>query len=151
MWDAGYLRECYLSAYKHTSVKENDEFLSVKEQLVIAADSMQLISIWKTVIIYFQMKLLTAKLQLISRLALLVLMLAAQGAAYAHEIGHFESGNSNFCEICSIGSSLDNAVTISHDIPTVQSGICSHSLSTFVAVFDKAAPTNFARAPPLSQ
>ena len=52
-----------------------------------------------------------------ARLSLLLLMLAAQGIAAAHEIGDSHALNSDLCATCIIGHGLATAVGANYAIP----------------------------------
>lgn len=84
------------------------------------------------------------------RLALLMLLLAAQGIGYAHEIGHLDSVESGLCATCSIGNGLGAGVTVSHAAPEVQ--VC-HALipvHSIAPALVSRTNSHFARAPPHS-
>lgn len=96
------------------------------------------------------MKLTPSRVCIWLRIALVTLMLAAQGLAYAHELGHLETGYSNNCGICSIGHGFGSSVNASHDIASIQVERALISTSTIIAIVKTRLPAHFARAPPLS-
>ena len=83
-----------------------------------------------------------------ARLALLLLMLAAQSVAVAHGIGEDHGLQSHSCATCIIGQGLDSAVGVNYEIPTL------HPYQAFVPARSNtitlAPRTNChaARAPP---
>lgn len=96
------------------------------------------------------MKLSTFKLGRYPRLALLLLMLAAQGIANAHELGDSHVITSDSCATCIIGHGLGAAVGVSHDAPQIQ---VYHALIANHVIISAAVSrtcANFARAPPTS-
>lgn len=84
------------------------------------------------------------------RLALLLMLLAAQSIGYAHEIGHVDSVESGICATCSIGNGLGAGVTVSHEAPEVQ--VCHALIPVHSVALALVSRTNshFARAPPTS-
>jgi hypothetical protein len=85
-----------------------------------------------------------------SRLALLLLMLAAQGIAVAHDIGDSHSLKSDPCASCIIGHGLGTAVTSGCEalpLPVCQPAVPARSNAAPLA-----SPTHchLARAPPVS-
>lgn len=84
-----------------------------------------------------------------SRLALLLLMLAAQGVANAHDISGSHAFSSDACSTCIIGHGMGTAINASVDTPALavsQSPVPVHAVTVTLA-----SPTtgHFARAPPL--
>ena len=96
------------------------------------------------------MKSLTSTLGHYPRLALLLLMLAAQGIASVHDLGDSHAFKSDLCATCIIGHGLGAAVSVSYDAPQVQ---IYHALIALVAMPSAAVArtySNIARAPPVS-
>lgn len=83
-----------------------------------------------------------------ARLALLLLMLAAQGIAVAHDIGGDHGLQSHSCATCIIGQGLGTAVSFSHETPTQYP--CSTFAPADPTLVALAPKTNyhFARGPP---
>lgn len=82
------------------------------------------------------------------RLALLLLLLAAQGIVNAHELGSSHSLDSHHCSICLTGHGLGSAVNVHPDLPDLRAG--QAAVSSHV-VADVPAPRShyyFSRAPP---
>lgn len=85
-----------------------------------------------------------------TRLALLLLMLAAQGIASAHELGDSHALESELCTTCVIGHGLGAAVDI---CPAAAQLPLYHAYVILPALIPAATTrtsTNFARAPPAS-
>jgi len=96
------------------------------------------------------MKIAFSRLGRYPRLALLLLMLAAQGIANAHELGDSHAITSDSCATCIIGHGLGTAVSVSHDAPQIQ---VYHALIANHVIISAAVSrtgSNFARAPPAS-
>ena len=84
------------------------------------------------------------------RLALLLLLLAAQGIASVHDLGDSHAFKSDLCATCIIGHGLGAAVSVSHDVPQIP---IYHALIAIVAITSAAVArtySNIARAPPVS-
>lgn len=85
-----------------------------------------------------------------SRLALLLLMLAAQGIAVAHDIGDGHGLKSHPCSTCIIGQGLGAAVSSSYETPSLQA---YRTFATIPAIAPSLTPRvscHCARAPPAS-
>jgi hypothetical protein len=96
------------------------------------------------------MKLSYFKLGRYPRLALLLLMLAAQGIANAHEFGDSHAITSDSCATCTIGHGLGTAVSASHEAPQIE---VYHALITNHVIISAAVSRTYsrlARAPPAS-
>lgn len=85
-----------------------------------------------------------------SRLALLLLMLAAQGITNAHELGDSHAIASDSCATCIIGHGLGTAVSVSHDAPQVQVYHAPVTLQSITNLAISRTHSHFARAPPNS-
>jgi len=84
------------------------------------------------------------------RLALLLLLLASQGIANAHEQSTGHSLDSHLCSVCLIGHSLGAAVSANSDLPQL-SATCAVGLTQPVAaVLISHRNEYLARAPPAS-
>ena len=84
------------------------------------------------------------------RLALLLLLLASQGIASAHEQSPGHSLDSHLCSVCLIGHSLGAAVSANSDLPQL-SAACAVGLTQPVAVVLISLRKEYlARAPPAS-
>jgi hypothetical protein len=85
-----------------------------------------------------------------SRLALLLLLLTAQGIAVAHDIGDSHALKSDLCATCIIGHGLGTAVGSSYAASPLQ--VCQTFAAVHSITATPAPHTNchFARAPPLS-
>lgn len=83
-----------------------------------------------------------------ARLALLLLMLAAQGIAFAHDIGDSHSLTSDPCASCVIGHGLGTAVSSSCAAPSLQ--LYQPPLPAYSNAATPTPRTNYhlARAPP---
>ena len=83
-----------------------------------------------------------------ARLALLLLMLAAQGIAFAHDLGDSHSLNSDPCATCVIGHGLGTAVSSSCAAPSLQ--LYQPPLAAYSNAATPTSRTNHhpARAPP---
>ena len=82
------------------------------------------------------------------RFALLSLLLAAQGFAYAHALDHDGAAETSECTVCVAGQALGAAVTVSHEPPAA---VRAFQPSTAVAADSHTPPTVAcfgARAPP---
>jgi len=96
------------------------------------------------------MKLAYSRLGRYPRLALLLLMLAAQGIANAHEFGDSHAITSDSCATCIIGHGLGTAIGVNHEAPQIQ---VYHALITNHVIISAAVSrthSHFARAPPAS-
>ena len=96
------------------------------------------------------MKPVTSTLGRYPRLALLLLMLAAQGIASVHDLGDSHTFKSDLCATCIIGHGLGAAVSVSHDASQIP---IYHALIAIVAITSAAVArtySNIARAPPIS-
>jgi hypothetical protein len=83
-----------------------------------------------------------------ARLALLLVMLAAQSIAVAHDIGEEHGLQSHSCATCVIGHGLGTAVSFSYETPTQ---FPCHAFTPTDSTTDTLAPrTNYhlARGPP---
>ena len=84
------------------------------------------------------------------RLVLLLLVLAAQGIANAHELGSSHTLDSHPCSICLGGHGLGAAINAHPDVPQLQVGqalVPSHSITN---VRSSHSSYYFTRAPPHS-
>jgi len=84
------------------------------------------------------------------RLALLLLMLAAQGVANAHELGDSHAITSDSCATCIIGHGLGTAVTdspVALQIPFCHAPVSLQSITNLAI---SRTHSHFARAPPAS-
>jgi hypothetical protein len=96
------------------------------------------------------MKFSAATLGRYPRIALLLLLLAAQGIANAHELGDSHAFASDSCASCIIGHGMGSAITGCQDAPQIQ--ICHALIANHVIVSAAVVRTrsSFARAPPAS-
>ena len=85
-----------------------------------------------------------------SRLALLLLMLAAQGFAVAHDIGDGHGLTSHPCSTCIIGHGLGVAVSSSYETSPLQVYQTSVPIHASTATLPTRVNCHCARAPPLS-
>lgn len=84
------------------------------------------------------------------RLFLLLLLLASQGIANAHEQSAAHSFDSHLCSVCLIGQSLDAAIGASFDVPQVPTA-CGIGLTQPVAAILISHTNHYlTRAPPAS-
>lgn len=84
-----------------------------------------------------------------ARLALLLLMLAAQGIAVAHEIGEDHRLQSHSCATCIIGQGLDTAVSVKNEAPTVHPRLAfAPPTRSITAILTPRVNSHAARAPP---
>jgi hypothetical protein len=83
------------------------------------------------------------------RLALLLLMLAAQGIAVAHDIGDAHGLNSHPCSSCIIGHGLGTAVSTSYETPRLQAYQPLATAHSIAATLTSRTNCHFARAPPI--
>lgn len=96
------------------------------------------------------MKPFTFKLGRYPRLALLLLLLAAQGFASVHELGDDHALKSDLCATCIIGHGLGAAVNASHELPQIQTYHALIPLFLANTATVSRNNSNFARAPPAS-
>ena len=84
------------------------------------------------------------------RLILLLLLLASQGIANAHEqnVGH--SLDSHLCSVCLIGQSLNAAVSANSDLPQLSTACAAGLTQPVAAVLISHRNAYLARAPPAS-
>ena len=84
------------------------------------------------------------------RIALLALLICAQGVTLAHEIDHGIAHEGNVCAVCSIGGGLSSAVTGDHSCPVHAAK--TEFLPTVVELpaAKRLIQTREARAPPAS-
>lgn len=85
-----------------------------------------------------------------SRLALLLLMLAAQGIAVAHDIGDSHGLQSHPCSTCIIGHGLGTAVSSSYETPLLQAYTTFAPIPVLGASLTPRINCNCPRAPPAS-
>lgn len=85
-----------------------------------------------------------------ARLALLLVMLAAQMITVAHEPGEHSGLKSDACSTCIIGHGLGNAVSASHEVPPLQLYRPFVAAPTVSATPTSRTNGHLARAPPLS-
>ena len=85
-----------------------------------------------------------------SRLALLLLLLAAQGMAVAHDIGDNHGLKSHPCSTCIIGHGLGIAVNSSCETPALQVYRALVPIHAITATLPTRVNCHCARAPPLS-
>ena len=89
------------------------------------------------------------KSALVLRLVLLVLLLAAQSIASAHQIEHGDRPDTSFCAICSISSGMDVPVHVDHTQPISPPVFCA-SVAQPVFVFIRVVAVRCTpRAPPI--
>ena len=96
------------------------------------------------------MNIAYSKLGRYPRLALLMLMLAAQGVANAHELDDSHAITSDSCASCIIGHGLGTVITSSHvalEIPTFHPPVTLQSITNLAIL---PTHSHFARAPPAS-
>ncbi len=84
------------------------------------------------------------------RLALLLLLLASQGIANAHEQSAGHSLDSHLCSVCLIGHSLGAAVSANSDLPQLSAACAVGLTQPVVAVLISHRNKYLARAPPAS-
>ena len=96
------------------------------------------------------MKPSTFKLGRYPRLALLLLMLAAQGIVNVHALDDSHSHNSDSCATCIIGHGLGAAVSVSHYAPQIQVYHALIANDVIISAAVSRSCSNFARAPPSS-
>ena len=84
-----------------------------------------------------------------SRLALLLLMLAAQGISAAHDIGDSHSLKSDLCSTCIIGHGLGAGVSVSYETPALRTYQPLASIHSIAAPLSARTDCHLARAPPL--
>lgn len=82
------------------------------------------------------------------RLALLLLLLAAQGSVSAHELGSTHSLDSHLCSICLTGHSLAGALNVHPDVPQVQIALATPLIHSIDDVLVSRGHYYFTRAPP---
>jgi hypothetical protein len=82
------------------------------------------------------------------RLALLLLMLAAQGVVNAHELGASHAFDSGTCATCVIGHGLGTAVSVSHESPQVPVCHALTPIDPITVTLRSHTHCHFARAPP---
>ncbi|MCB1690775.1 MAG: hypothetical protein KDI33_19915 [Halioglobus sp.] len=85
-----------------------------------------------------------------SRLALLLLMLAAQGIAVAHDLGDGHGLTSHPCSSCIIGHGLGTAVNNSCETPVLQVHRAFAPVHAITATLAPRTSCHCARAPPVS-
>jgi hypothetical protein len=90
----------------------------------------------------------TFKLGRYSRLALLLLMLAAQGLAVAHTISDGHGLQSHPCSTCIIGHGLGAAVSGSYDASPLQVYQAFDPAPSITATLASRSDWHLARAPP---
>lgn len=85
------------------------------------------------------------------RLLLAVLLLAVQGVAMAHELGHFSAGDTQGCAICSVASQ-PGATAPEHSPPPATHGraLCDSTITSALLPSSLHHP-GAARAPPIIQ
>jgi len=84
------------------------------------------------------------------RLAVLLLMLSAQGVANAHELGDSHAITADSCATCIMGNGLGTAITGSQDAPQIPFYHAPVSLQSITNVTISRTHSQFARAPPVS-
>ena len=84
------------------------------------------------------------------RLILLLLLLASQGIANAHEQSPGHSFDSHLCSVCLIGHSLTPAVNANSDVPQLSAACAVGLTQPVVAVLISHRNKYLARAPPAS-
>ena len=95
-----------------------------------------------------RMNLSSASIGRHMRLALLLLLLAAQGSVSAHELGSTHSLDSHLCSICLTGHGLAGAVNVHADVPQVQIAQTALSTPSIADVLVSRGHYYFTRAPP---
>jgi hypothetical protein len=85
-----------------------------------------------------------------TRLALLLLMLAAQGIAVAHDIGDSHGLQTHPCSTCILGHGLGGAVNVHPDVPQVQVAQAPLLIHSIADVLASRSHYYFTRAPPRS-
>lgn len=94
------------------------------------------------------MRYLAEKGAFVLRLAVLALLLGAQSIAFAHELGHVDSGETSLCAVCSIGTGLDAPVHVEHMAPDT-GPVIQKADSRLVLISPKVIETPLtARGPP---
>lgn len=82
---------------------------------------------------------------------LVLLLLAVQGAALAHQLGHLNGEHARVCAICSIGSDPGAAATeVQSGLPGIENATTPAPLNTLEARSRPLGPAA-ARAPPQLQ
>ena len=94
------------------------------------------------------MKPLTLNLGRYPRFALLILMLAAQGVATAHDFEDTHTLKSDSCSTCIIGQGLGSAISASHEIPPVHAYLAWTPARAIAATLASRTDSHQARAPP---
>ena len=84
------------------------------------------------------------------RFALLLLMLASQGIAYAHDVGSHHALESDSCATCVIGHGLGAAVEASYSAPALEHAPALATASCIASPRAAKVQCRFARAPPVS-
>lgn len=97
------------------------------------------------------MNAFTPTMQRRLRLLLAVLLLAVQGAAMAHELGHFSAGDTQGCAICSLASQPGAAAPDHGAPPATCDGAVADSAITSALLPSSPHQPNAARAPPIAQ
>jgi len=82
------------------------------------------------------------------RLALLLLLLTAQGIVSAHELGSSHSLDSHLCATCVVGHGLGAALGASHEAPAVQVSRAAPPATPSVFTPAALASCHYARGPP---
>lgn len=100
------------------------------------------------VIDYAAMKLSSVQLGRYPRLVLLLLLLAAQGIANAHELGASHAPTADSCASCIIGHGLGAAVSVSPDAPQLEIGHALIANYPLTRAVPSRTFSHFARAPP---
>lgn len=95
-----------------------------------------------------RMKPLTLNLGRYPRFALLLLMLAAQGVATAHDFGDTHTLKSDPCSTCIIGQGVGSAITASHELPTFNAYTAWTPARAIAAALASRTDSHQARAPP---
>ena len=83
-----------------------------------------------------------------ARLALLLLMLAAQSISVAHDIGQDHGLQSHSCATCIIGQGLGTAVSVSYDTLTLYPCHIFAPAGSTIAALAPTTRYHFARGPP---
>ncbi|HKJ16420.1 MAG TPA: hypothetical protein VJ984_03605 [Xanthomonadales bacterium] len=85
-----------------------------------------------------------------TRAALLVVLVAAQSVAVAHEISHWHNSTQELCATCSFSTNLDGLATVEHQRIAIPCVNHTHvSTTSYFVLVDVQLPY-FQRAPPIS-
>lgn len=94
--------------------------------------------------------MISTRLELLVRLLLPCLLLAAQSLALAHEFDHQQAGDGNSCVICPVSSNVEAAATDSGPVCSPESPRTEVLTRPEPICSDFRAVVTLARAPPFS-